>query len=78
MFNDGSTDLIQSLGLFFSAACTSCLFIVNVSLSSNIVFLFFFFLKEDLTFNLQIVDFKYGKKSKFNILLLLPGIVSPR
>lgn len=76
MFNDDSTDLIQSLGLFFSAACTSCLFIVNVSLSSNIVLFFFF--KEDLTFNLQIVDFKYGKKSKLNILLLLPGIVSPR
>lgn len=75
MFNDDSTDLIQSLGLFFSAACTLCLLIVNVSLSSNIVF---FFKKEYLTFNLQIVDFKYGKKSKLNVLLLLPGIISPR
>lgn len=77
MSNDDSLDLIQSLGLFFSAACMLSQFTVNVSLSSNIVCLFFQ-KKEYLTFNLQIVDFKYGKKSNLNILLLLPGIISPR
>lgn len=40
MFNDDSIELIQSLGLFFSAACTLFLFTVNISLSSNIVFFF--------------------------------------